>query len=178
MRTTPIPSFRAATSPAPTSTQVTRTGHPPPGGHPGRLHPSPRRRPPDRQACPRESPGTERVVKRSLSCSSSCSSPASSIVHGSTRRAVTCTDGRWWTCRNAERRTLNPPFPIHAAPTARHPSGSSPGAAAGRFAGADRSSNRDTVNSSLVTGLPASSRHRCGAGWQVAPSGRCQLVDQ
>ena len=44
----------------------------------------------------------------SLSCSLRCSSPASSTVHGGTRRAVTCTGGRWWTCGNAEQRTLNP----------------------------------------------------------------------
>ena len=37
-----------------------------------------------------------------------CSSPASSTVHGGTRRAVTCTRGRRWTCGNAVQRTLNP----------------------------------------------------------------------
>lgn len=43
-----------------------------------------------------------------VSCSLSCSSPASSTVHGGTRRTVTCAGGRRWMCGNAERRTLNP----------------------------------------------------------------------
>ncbi len=41
-------------------------------------------------------------------CSFSCSSPASSTVHGGSPRTVTCTDGHQWTCGNAEQRTLNP----------------------------------------------------------------------
>jgi hypothetical protein len=49
-----------------------------------------------------------RAADARLSCSLSCSSPASSTVHGGARRAVTCMDGRWWTCGNAEQRTLNP----------------------------------------------------------------------
>src|SRR5262249_46682910 len=44
----------------------------------------------------------------SLTCSLSCSSPASSTVHGGTRRAVTCIGRRWWTCGNAGQRTLDP----------------------------------------------------------------------
>ena len=43
-----------------------------------------------------------------VTCSLSCSSPASSTVHGGTRRTVTCAGGRRWMCGNAERRTLNP----------------------------------------------------------------------
>jgi hypothetical protein len=48
------------------------------------------------------------LSERSLSCSLSCSSPASSTVHRGLRRTVTCIGGRWWTCGNAEQRTLNP----------------------------------------------------------------------
>jgi hypothetical protein len=56
-------------------------------------------------------PGADRVGQirgGSLRCSLRCSSPASSTVHGGTRRPVTCTGGRRWTCGNAEQRTLNP----------------------------------------------------------------------
>ena len=61
-------------------------------------------------------PSTRPIVIRagSHSCSFSCSSPASSTVHGDTRRTVTCTGGRWWTCGNAGQRTLNPRFPAQA----------------------------------------------------------------
>lgn len=45
-----------------------------------------------------------------------CSSPASSTVHGGTRRAVTCTGGRWWTCGNTAQRTLNPQCRSHGSP--------------------------------------------------------------
>ena len=40
-------------------------------------------------------------------CSFSCSSPASSTVHGGSYRPVTCMGGRRWTCGNTEQRTLN-----------------------------------------------------------------------
>src|SRR5215467_327227 len=55
-----------------------------------------------------------------LSCSLSCSSPASSTVHGGTHRTVTSMGGLWWTCRERKQRTLNlrslQPWSLHPSP--------------------------------------------------------------
>jgi len=48
------------------------------------------------------------VAAKQARCSFSCSSPASSTVHGGSYRPVTCMGGRRWTCGNTEQRTLNP----------------------------------------------------------------------